>query len=131
MQRAFSKENLVSSMKRSSSAWTGVRDLGGGEVCGKSAGRLSAPGCHSLRYRSSANRFIVTETTLYTFNSCRNGCDPIAPVTVDAEGNVYGTTFSGGPNMNLECSSRWRTDPVVIDRRTRFLDLNALARNLG
>jgi hypothetical protein len=97
MQRAFRKENLVSSMKRSSSAWTGVRDLGGGEVCGKNAGRLSAPGCHSLRYRSSANGFIVTETMLYTLDSCRNGCDPIAPVTVDAEGNVYATTFSGGP----------------------------------
>jgi len=43
-----------------------------------------------------------TETTPYTFNSCRNGCDPIGcdpigPATVDAEGNLYGTTFSGGP----------------------------------
>ena len=39
-----------------------------------------------------------TETTLHAFAGfCMEGCDPIAPVTLDIQGNVFGATFSGGP----------------------------------
>jgi uncharacterized repeat protein (TIGR03803 family) len=37
-----------------------------------------------------------TFTTLYQFTGGRDGGVPLAPLTLDDEGNLYGTTFGGG-----------------------------------
>jgi uncharacterized repeat protein (TIGR03803 family) len=37
-----------------------------------------------------------TETGLANFGSCNSGCDPVGNVILDEQGNVYGTTLSGG-----------------------------------
>jgi uncharacterized repeat protein (TIGR03803 family) len=40
-----------------------------------------------------------TETDLYDFVIfCPGGCDPIGSVVLDQQGNIYGATFSAGPN---------------------------------
>ena len=36
-------------------------------------------------------------TTLFSFNGS-NGANPYAGLTVDANGNLFGTTFNGGAN---------------------------------
>lgn len=45
-----------------------------------------------------------TETVLYEFcsaPSCTDGAGPLAPLTLDASGNLFGTTFQGGANGNF------------------------------
>jgi uncharacterized repeat protein (TIGR03803 family) len=39
-----------------------------------------------------------TETVLYSFGPLPDGSTPYAGVTLDASGNIYGTTTEGGPN---------------------------------
>lgn len=39
-----------------------------------------------------------TETVLYTFQGANDGQNPVAGVTVDPSGNLYGATFLGGAN---------------------------------
>jgi uncharacterized repeat protein (TIGR03803 family) len=44
-----------------------------------------------------------TETVLYEFcsqNNCADGTEPITPVTLDAQGNLYGATHEGGTNQS-------------------------------
>jgi uncharacterized repeat protein (TIGR03803 family) len=43
-----------------------------------------------------------TESVLYRFGCGSDGCDPGAGVTLDAAGNIYGTTFIGG---DTNCNS--------------------------
>jgi uncharacterized repeat protein (TIGR03803 family) len=38
-----------------------------------------------------------TETVLYSFQNGSDGAEPVAGVIADAQGNLYGTTFTGGP----------------------------------
>jgi uncharacterized repeat protein (TIGR03803 family) len=43
-----------------------------------------------------------SETSLYSFCSvanCQDGSSPMAPVTLDSDGNVYGTTYNGGKHV--------------------------------
>jgi uncharacterized repeat protein (TIGR03803 family) len=42
------------------------------------------------------NPTTATETVLYEFQSIPNGAHPFAGVTIDASGNLYGTTYGGG-----------------------------------
>jgi uncharacterized repeat protein (TIGR03803 family) len=47
----------------------------------------------------NASRTSWTETVLYSFcaqANCADGAEPFAGVTMDAAGNLYGTTFKGG-----------------------------------
>jgi uncharacterized repeat protein (TIGR03803 family) len=44
---------------------------------------------------------IWTETIIYSFNSCTNGCDPSASVAVDKSGNVYGTALGGSSGLGV------------------------------
>lgn len=39
-----------------------------------------------------------TQTTLYAFTGANDGSDPQAALLMDAKGNLYGTTYSGGAN---------------------------------
>jgi uncharacterized repeat protein (TIGR03803 family) len=47
---------------------------------------------------SSPSRPGWTETILYNFTNQGDGGDPRALLTIDATGNLYGTTFGGGAN---------------------------------
>lgn len=42
-----------------------------------------------------------TETILYSFNNGADGVNPVAGVVLDKEGNLYGTTLSGGVFGNV------------------------------
>jgi uncharacterized repeat protein (TIGR03803 family) len=53
------------------------------------------------------------ETVLHRF-SVSDGALPYSGITLDAAGNLYGTTFSGGPNPNCEgsgCGTVFKMDP--------------------
>lgn len=41
-----------------------------------------------------------TETVLYSFQNTPDGANPINGLVMDASGNLYGTTFAGGPSGN-------------------------------
>ena len=64
-----------------------------------------------------------TITTLVSFTASgnsANGWDPQANVTLDAAGNLYGTTYAGGPTMT-ELFSNLRRDPTQSQHSPRFL----------
>ncbi|HXW90429.1 MAG TPA: choice-of-anchor tandem repeat GloVer-containing protein, partial [Terriglobales bacterium] len=48
-----------------------------------------------------------TETVLFKFNNS-NGAEPAGPLTFDAAGNLYGTTYAGGTNST--CSLNYSTN---------------------
>jgi len=50
-----------------------------------------------------------TETVLHSFQSAPDGADPEARVTVDATGNLYGTTWFGGSNF-CNCGTVFKID---------------------
>jgi uncharacterized repeat protein (TIGR03803 family) len=39
-----------------------------------------------------------TETVIYSFAGPPDGVNPVAPLTFDGQGNLYGTTYAGGTN---------------------------------
>lgn len=43
---------------------------------------------------------VWTETVLYRFRGGEDGANPVAGLTADASGNLYGTTFAGGGTEN-------------------------------
>jgi uncharacterized repeat protein (TIGR03803 family) len=48
-------------------------------------------------YELSPSNGAWTETVLYSFcTACANGSSPIGSLAIDAEGNLYGTTYAGG-----------------------------------
>jgi uncharacterized repeat protein (TIGR03803 family) len=49
-------------------------------------------------YKLSRSGSGWTETVLYTFQGANDGQNPVAGVTVDQAGNLYGATFLGGAN---------------------------------
>jgi uncharacterized repeat protein (TIGR03803 family) len=64
----------------------GTTETGGDASCGQGSGCGTA-------FKLAPNG---TETTLYAFKGGSDGQDPIAGVTLDAAGNIYGTTGAGG-----------------------------------
>lgn len=63
---------------------------GGGSGCGGS-------GCGTV-FELSPNGSGWTEQILYTFQGANDGYQPFGGLTLDAAGNLYGTTFMGGAN---------------------------------
>ena len=56
------------------------------------------------------------ETVLYTFTGGTDGGDPVAGVTRDSEGNLYGTTYAGGDLAcgfnGSACGTVFKLDPT-------------------
>jgi uncharacterized repeat protein (TIGR03803 family) len=52
-------------------------------------------------------------TVLHTFKGGRDGTQPLSALTLDAEGNIYGTTFHGGTGKcnNVGCGTVFRIAP--------------------
>ncbi len=64
-----------------------------GNLYGAAPGAFVSPG---TVWEMSPSQGGWTFTVLYTFTGCPN-CGPSSGVTMDAAGNLYGTTFNGGP----------------------------------
>ena len=54
------------------------------------------------------------ETVLYTFQSGNDGAEPVAGLIRDSAGNLYGTTWIGGPYtcFNSSCGTAFKLDPT-------------------
>src|ERR1700675_1910127 len=69
--------------------------------CFAGLNKLPANGCGEVFKMEANGNFSV----LYSFSGksyCWTGCEPLAPLTLDAAGNLYGTTYLGGSrNCNL------------------------------
>jgi uncharacterized repeat protein (TIGR03803 family) len=118
---------LIFELSPSATGWTkktlhvltsqeGVENYGGGLAI-DGAGNLygttgfGGPYGYGVVYELSPSATKWKETTLHAFRG-EDGAEPYAPVTLDAEGNLYGTTSSGGPNgagevYELVRSSGW------------------------
>jgi uncharacterized repeat protein (TIGR03803 family) len=60
-------------------------------------GACGFPGCGTVFELSPSVRGRWTETILHNFdNNGTDGYEPLAGLTVDSKGNLYGTTFDGG-----------------------------------
>jgi uncharacterized repeat protein (TIGR03803 family) len=75
---------------------------GGGILALDAAGNLYGTATNYLEqstiFRLSPNQQGGwTETILYRFAEIENGSDPVGGVILDASGNLYGATYSGGP----------------------------------
>jgi hypothetical protein len=80
----------------------GAGNLYGTAAGGNSTGGLGGAG---VAFELTANqaRTAWTETVLYNFcsqNNCSDGTSPVGGLTMDAAGNLYGTTEFGGTNAN-------------------------------
>jgi uncharacterized repeat protein (TIGR03803 family) len=69
-----------------------------GTTAGTGGDTCQAPECGTAFELSPALDGTWTESILYSFTGPPDGVDPVAPVIFDAEGNLYGTTYSGGTN---------------------------------
>jgi len=76
--------------------WAGVvRDAAGNLYGTTSAG--GASGCGTVFRLAPGAGGKWTEKVLHSFeNDAKDGCGPVAGLTVDTAGNLYGTTFYGG-----------------------------------
>jgi uncharacterized repeat protein (TIGR03803 family) len=71
-----------------------------GNLYGTAQGAGGASYCGTVIELTPSAEGEWTETTLYSFNGYNeggDGCSPRATLTLDANGNIYGTTGSGGP----------------------------------
>src|SRR5579862_2834105 len=65
-------------------------------------GTTPSGGAHSrgIVFKLSPGTPYWKETILYSFTGGNDGAQPIGGVTLDAKGNVYGTTTAGGGSQN-------------------------------
>ena len=82
----------------------------------------TTPQVASASAKSAEQAFVKPQkaklTTLYTFQGTPDGSDPTGGVIVDASGNIFGTTFSGGTGgygtvFELKPSGKGYTETVV------------------
>lgn len=70
----------------------GTTQTGGGSGC------YQGHGCGTV-YKLTPSGLGWTETVLYRFSGASDGANPIAGVILDASGNLFGATSSGGANQ--------------------------------
>lgn len=76
----------------------GTTTIGGTGSCG-------GEGCGTVFELSPNGDGTWTETVLHSFDdNGRDGQEPIAGLTFDVAGNLYGTTFGGGASKNRTCA---------------------------
>ena len=83
----------------------GTTSQGGDATCG-----LAGTGCGTVYKVTTAG----VETTLYSFHDGADGKYPKGGLVFDKEGNLYGTTESGGindPNCSLGCGTIFKLAP--------------------
>jgi uncharacterized repeat protein (TIGR03803 family) len=71
----------------------GTTSAGGNAICTLNGGESGCGTVYKLALTTSGE---WRETTLYQFTT-RNGIDP-GPLSIDAHGNLFGTTYFGGPS---------------------------------
>jgi uncharacterized repeat protein (TIGR03803 family) len=71
----------------------GTTNNGGNGPCGNGCGTV---------YRLSPSSGGWTESVIYNFqgSAANDGSGPVGPLTIDAAGNLFGYTFSGGPTSS-------------------------------
>jgi uncharacterized repeat protein (TIGR03803 family) len=75
----------------------GAGNLYGTTVAGGGGGCQPTGGCGTVFELSPGSGGVWTETILHRFqDNGKDGNNPISGVIIDAPGNLYGTTFSGG-----------------------------------
>jgi uncharacterized repeat protein (TIGR03803 family) len=87
--------------------WAGVIIDAAGNLYGttQSGGNGCSFSCGTVYKLSPAGSGAWTETVLYNFkgDSVNDGQYPAAPLVLDAQGNLYGTTHWGGAATNAQC----------------------------
>jgi hypothetical protein len=56
-----------------------------------------------------------TETTLYTFTGEADGAAPLAGLTIESSGNLYGTATYGGANASSKCQNVYPGCGVIFE----------------
>jgi hypothetical protein len=82
----------------------GVANAGGG------ASACASGGCGTVFELSPSADGAWTESTLFTFSGVSTGVAPLGGVTLDAAGNIYGTTSFGG-NSGCGCGLVYELSP--------------------
>jgi hypothetical protein len=67
--------------------------------------------------KSNPNAWVKTEMRAFTYANLPAGYELTAPLTVDAAGNVYGTTLSGGLNNNPQDAHLYGGTAFVLQPR--------------
>jgi len=78
-----------------------VMDASGNLLGATSGGGAIKGGCCGVLFKLVPNGASSTYTVLYDFcslNACLDGAWPIGSLTLDASGNLFGATFTGGGN---------------------------------
>ncbi len=58
-----------------------------------------------------------TKTTLHSFNITTDGADPLGSLIIGKDGNLYGTTFDGGPEWTAMAVSVFKMTPSTELKR--------------
>jgi hypothetical protein len=62
-------------------------------------------GCGVVYMLTKSATYPWHETVLHAFHDRDDGAEPFGPVTLDANGNVFGTTIAGGDVLGASCTS--------------------------
>ena len=88
----------------------GTTAAGGGGSC-----TAFGPGCGTVFKLSPSSSGGWTESILYNFQGGSDGANPVAGITLDTAGNLYGTTQFGGGNTgncSLGCGTIFELSPA-------------------
>lgn len=83
----------------------GVANEGGG------SSNCASGGCATVFELSPSSGGQWTETTLFAFSAISTGIAPLGGVTLDSQGNLYGTTYFGG-DPNCQCGLVFELTPT-------------------
>ena len=83
----------------------------GGDLTSTTSARCTGPqfhtiyGCGVVYTLTKSGKFPWREKVLHAFRDAGDGAEPLGPVTLDASGNVFGTTVAGGDTTGPNCTS--------------------------